>query len=89
MFGKGSNYTEDDELLYRADWFHFVFTVASMYIAMLFSNWQVSPTTSEFEIDQGWISTWIKIASKWVCELLYIWTVIAPAVLPNRDFGFS
>lgn len=71
----------------RADFFHAVFAVASCYLAMMFSNWEVSGSTREFEIDKGWISTWVKMASKWVCELLYLWTVVAPALLPNRDFG--
>jgi hypothetical protein len=56
---------------------------------MLFSDWQVSPSTSNFELDRGWVSVWIKMASKWVCEALYLWSVIAPAVMPNRDFGYS
>lgn len=41
MFGKSDSYKEDGELIYRADWFHFVFSVASLYIAMLFSQWEV------------------------------------------------
>ena len=103
---------------------------------MLFSDWQVSSSTSAFELDHGWVSTWVKMASKWVymcaspplfplnscndhrppltvrlwrlrvsatrllslpasplrrwvCELLYLWSVVAPALMPNRDFGYS
>mmetsp|Transcript_36425 Transcript_36425/g.81073 ORF Transcript_36425/g.81073 Transcript_36425/m.81073 type:complete len:392 (+) Transcript_36425:260-1435(+) len=87
MFGFGSSADDVEPLPYRADFFHLVFALGSMYIAMLFSNWQVSPSTEDFELDQGWISTWVKIVSKWVCELLYVWTVIAPALFPDRDFG--
>lgn len=90
MFGGGADAEDNDEdLPYRADFFHLVFALASMYIAMLFTYWQVSPSTSEFQIDQGWISTWVKMASKWACELLYLWSVIAPAIFPNRDFGYK
>ncbi|KAG1680171.1 hypothetical protein FOA52_000284 [Chlamydomonas sp. UWO 241] len=89
MFGKRDDDAKDsDELPYRADWFHLVFSLASCYIAMLFSQWEVSPSTSVFQLDEGWISTWVKMASKWVCELLYIWTVVAPAILQGRDFGY-
>ena len=58
-----------------------------MYMAMLFTNWQVFTSTSAFELSKGWASTWAKIGSKWFCEALYCWTVVAPAVLRNRDFS--
>lgn len=92
MFG-GSNKSggagdDSDELPYRPDFFHLIFATASCYLAMLFTNWAVSSSTVAFQIDQGWASTWVKIVSSWVCALLYSWTVIAPAVLKNRDFGF-
>jgi hypothetical protein len=58
-----------------------------MYMAMLLTNWELSGTASDmWKIDKGWVSMWVKIGSKWFCELLYIWTVVAPAVLRNRDF---
>lgn len=87
LFGYGGD-KDDDYLPYRADFFHLLFALGSMYIAMLFTNWDVSPSTKEFSIDQGWGSTWCKMASKWVVEILYTWTVIAPALFPNRDFGY-
>lgn len=88
MFGYGGE-KDDDFPPYRADFFHLVFALASMYIAMLFTNWAVSPSTKEFSIDYGWGSTWAKMAAKWACELLYCWTVIAPALFPDRDFGYG
>jgi len=50
---------------------------------------QVSPNTSQYEIDVGTISAWVKIASKWIAEAIYIWTVIAPGIFPGRDFGYG
>lgn len=148
----GSKYTQSSLLSaspihsfackYRVDFFHVVFALASTYIAMLFSNWevrrirsaywinfrakenvsrssrvsneaalspstkkmrlcyslssklhfchmQVSPNTSQFEIDSGTISCWVKIASKWLSEAIYAWTVVAPAIFPDRNFGYS
>lgn len=73
-------------LPYRPDAFHLIFALASMYMAMLFTNWQVSSNTTKFELGTGWTSTWITMGSKWFCELLYLWTVVAPAVLRDRDF---
>lgn len=87
MFGNHSN--EPGVLPYRADFFHFIFALASMYLAMLFTNWDISADTTAYSLGTGWISTWVKIASKWFCELAYIWTVVAPAIFPNRDFGYK
>ncbi|GIL85121.1 hypothetical protein Vretifemale_13749 [Volvox reticuliferus] len=91
MFGGKKSEAPDDEsgeLPYRADFFHLVFATASCYLAMLFTNWAVSQSATAFEIGKGWASTWVKIVSSWVCALLYSWTVIAPAILKDRDFGF-
>lgn len=74
-------------LPYRADFFHLIYALASMYMGMLFTNWQLSSNTQDFELGTGWASTWVKIGSKWFCEALYIWTVVAPRLLPNRDFS--
>lgn len=73
-------------LPYRPDAFHLVYALASMYMAMLFTNWQVSSNTARFELGAGWTSTWVTMGSKWFCEALYLWTVVAPAILRNRDF---
>ena len=29
---------------------------------------------------------WVKIASSWVCIVIYFWTLIAPLVLSGREF---
>lgn len=29
---------------------------------------------------------WVKISSSWVCLAIYLWTLVAPIVLPNREF---
>ncbi len=41
------------------------------------------------QVDKGWISVWVKIASQWVCVLLYFWTLLAPRILRNRNFTFN
>jgi hypothetical protein len=33
-------------------------------------------------------SVWVKIVSSWVCMVIYIWTMIAPAVLTDREFDW-
>jgi hypothetical protein len=50
---------------------------------------EVNPTASDsrFVIDRGWVSTWVRMCSMWLCCLTYLWTVIAPAVLRHREFS--
>ena len=49
----------------------------------------MNPTASDsrFVIDRGWVSTWVRMCSMWLCCLTYLWTVIAPAVLRHREFS--
>ncbi|KAF8068250.1 SERINC3 [Scenedesmus sp. PABB004] len=85
IFGGGDE--DKGELPYRPDVFHLIFALAAMYMAMLLTNWQLSPDPGDmWRIDRGWISTWVKMGSKWFAEALYIWTVVAPAVCRHRDF---
>ncbi|CAJ1969244.1 unnamed protein product [Cylindrotheca closterium] len=35
----------------------------------------------------GKVSMWIIIASQWLCLTLYLWTLVAPRLLPDRDFS--
>lgn len=37
-------------------------------------------------IDVGWASVWVKISAQWLTGLLYCWTLIAPALFPEREF---
>jgi hypothetical protein len=32
-------------------------------------------------------SVWVKIISSWFCIAIYVWTCIAPALFPDRDFS--
>ena len=32
-------------------------------------------------------AVWVKIVSSWLCAGLYVWTLVAPAVLTDRDFS--
>mmetsp|Transcript_17731 Transcript_17731/g.46144 ORF Transcript_17731/g.46144 Transcript_17731/m.46144 type:complete len:395 (-) Transcript_17731:338-1522(-) len=78
----------EEELNFSPSLFHLMFTLASAYLAMLLTAWDWQRAANgEFEADKGVASLWVKIAAQWVCVLLYIWTVIAPVVLPDRDFS--
>ena len=35
----------------------------------------------------GEASMWMLIVSQWVALLLYLWTLVAPRLFPDRDFS--
>jgi len=83
---------EDDKPAYNYSFFHFTFLLASMYLGMVLTNWQsVSAVTGEevgntILVDQGMAAVWVKVISSWLTLLLYLWTMIAPILFPNRQF---
>jgi len=83
----GSVGGEFEEVDYSYSFFHFVFSLACMYVAMLMTGWG-SPAATEGKdtIDVGWTSYWVKIASQWVMGGLYTWSLLAPLILTDRDF---
>jgi len=66
-------------------------TAAAMYMAMLLTNWgslqQVENPGSSISYDLSVESMWVKIVTEWLTGLLYIWSLIAPYVLTNREFS--
>lgn len=42
----------------------------------------------DYTITSKWPAVWVKISSSWVCLLLYMWTLMAPMILTNRDFNW-
>lgn len=45
-----------------------------------------SPDSSYETMTSKWPSVWVKISSSWIGIVLYVWTLVAPLVLTNRDF---
>uniref|UniRef100_A0A4W3IM51 Serine incorporator 3 n=1 Tax=Callorhinchus milii TaxID=7868 RepID=A0A4W3IM51_CALMI len=76
---------EQDAVQYSYAFFHFMLFLASLYIMMTLTNWY-SPDADFKTMTSKWPAVWVKISSSWVCLLLYVWTLVAPLVLTNRDF---
>ncbi|XP_050358276.1 probable serine incorporator isoform X2 [Nymphalis io] len=75
---------EGDDVAYSWTFFHVVFALASLYIMMTLTNWY-NPSSQLSK--ENVASMWIKITSSWLCVGLYVWTLVAPAVFPDRDFS--
>lgn len=90
---------EEDAVRYNYSFFHLVYAVGCMYVAMLLTNWDALIQTTDSSpssggnggpvvaIGQSWQAVWVKIVTSWVTYLMYVWTLIAPLVLPDRDWG--
>ncbi|OCH86605.1 TMS membrane protein/tumor differentially expressed protein [Obba rivulosa] len=88
--------TRDDErsgTRYNYSWFHVIFAIGAMYVAMLLTDWNVVKTASsnadeDVYIGRSEVAMWMRVVSSWVCMLLYIWSLIAPVLMPDRFDNF-
>ncbi|PIA36115.1 hypothetical protein AQUCO_03400194v1 [Aquilegia coerulea] len=61
----------EDDIPYKYEFFHAVFSLGAMYFAMLFISWQLDHSTKKWSIDVGWASTWVKIVNEWFAATIY------------------
>ncbi|XP_073985176.1 serine incorporator TMS1 isoform X2 [Rhodnius prolixus] len=77
---------ESDGVAYSWSFFHVMFGFATLYVMMTLTNWY-KPNSSLDTINSNAASMWVKMLSSWACLALYIWTLIAPIALPDRQFN--
>ena len=58
--------------------------LASVYLCMVFSNWSAVEVGQELK--GGEFAFWVRVAACLGTILLYLWTMVAPTVFPNRNF---
>jgi len=77
--------------------FHVAFMLGAMYVQQLLTNWETisspdiasSTSLQEITVDSGIGSVWAKIISSWLVFILYLWSLFAPILFPDRDFGYG
>ncbi|RHY35485.1 hypothetical protein DYB32_000058 [Aphanomyces invadans] len=78
--------------------FFFIMFVSSFYMAMVMTNWGVNggygcPSTNVRDeplcrtTTPEVVSVWVQIVSQWVTGLFFLWSLVAPLLLPHRDFS--
>ncbi|XP_077517887.1 serine incorporator TMS1 isoform X2 [Amblyomma americanum] len=77
---------EDEGVAYSWSFFHFMFALSSLYVMMTLTNW-FQPSDDPKNLIENNASMWVKMASSWMCSALYLWTLVAPLALPDRDFS--
>ena len=62
---------------------------SSIYCAMLITNWggTVNDKASYSIYVPSIVSYWVKICVSWASALIYVWTLVAPRLFPDRDFS--
>jgi hypothetical protein len=56
-----------------------------MYLGMIFSNWLATDEVGR-NLQGSTFVFWLKAASGWFTGIVYIWTMVAPRIFPERDF---
>jgi len=78
---------EEEGVAYSWTFFHLMFGLATLYVMMTLTNWFQPNKSSLVNLNENMASLWVKIISSWVCILLYMWTLLAPLILKDRDFS--
>ncbi|CAG9461663.1 unnamed protein product [Pedinophyceae sp. YPF-701] len=86
--GSGGVKEDSGGVAYNYAFFHAIFALASMYIAMLMTGWGSADEESGL-VDVGWASVWVKGATVLATAGLYTWSLVAPSLFPDRDFGLA
>lgn len=66
--------------------FHLMMCTASMYMAMLLTNWGTNDNHGTADGSVGIATLWVKFTSAVLTAFLFGWTLVAPAVYPEREW---
>lgn len=73
---------------YNYSFFHLVFIMAAFYAAMVISGWEKPFFDPNFQTQEQSVSAWIKIGSSWLGSCLFMFSLVAPLIFTDRDFGY-
>lgn len=81
--------SKDDErgaTQYSYTLFHIIFFLATTWVATLLAQGlEVETNDMDFApVGRTYWASWVKIVSAWVCYAIYLWTLVAPVMLPDR-----
>ena len=83
---------KEDKLFSDSYQINVILLLVACWFAMTLTDWgRISSTDplvfSAANPSVGTVSMWIIIVSQWLMFFLYIWSLIAPKLFPDRDFS--
>nr|CAB3265985.1 serine incorporator 5-like [Phallusia mammillata] len=85
--GQGVIDDEEDGVTYSYSFFHFIFLLTTLYTMMTLTNWFSPGQNWERSFTDGNVAAmWVKIVTSWAAVIIYVWTLLAPACFPDREF---
>lgn len=89
--GLKSSHQEKTAAEYSVSLFHIFFIMATLYGTMMILKWKWATVTDggDFELQYSKVNFafWSRIISSWSLSGLYLWSLFAPLVFPDRDFS--
>ncbi|KAA8644151.1 hypothetical protein EYZ11_001718 [Aspergillus tanneri] len=80
--------SKDDErgsTQYNYSLFHIIFFLATTWVATLLTQNLDPDSIDDFApVGRTYWASWVKIISAWVCYAIYLWTLVAPVLFPDR-----
>jgi hypothetical protein len=85
---RAANDDERSSTQYNYAMFHIIFFLATAWVGTLLTmDWEDGRDGDFATVGRTMWASWVKIVSSWVCYAMYIWTLVAPVVVPERfDF---
>lgn len=84
--GKPAGDDERSRTQYNYTVFHIIFFLATAWVSTLLTlNHEQALSDGDFAtVGRTYAASIIKIVSAWFCHAMYIWTLVAPILLPDR-----
>jgi hypothetical protein len=80
---------EEEERTFSSSWvLNCILASITCWYAMTLTSWgSIASSGNLANPGAGDVSMWMVIASQWLMNALYCWTLIASKVFPDRDFS--
>jgi len=76
---------EKNQTQYNYSLFHIIFLLSTAWIATLITmNYDPDKKEDFVAVGRTYWASWVKIVSSWVCYVFFGWSLVAPAVMPDR-----
>lgn len=81
---------EAPEVTLKTAMFHMLMMFASVYYSMEITNWgspKIQSGINPTAFSDPWVGYGVMLAAQWIGILLFVWSLIAPRVCPDREFA--